>query len=72
MCIYKGYKIRIHMEDIIPVYGKVVEEDGIANEAPMDREPLTVSDNKKAHIGAVMEEGNTVFEVYSMYKKLRL
>lgn len=50
MGIYKGYKIRIHMEDIIPVYGKVVEKDGIANEAPMDREPLTISDNKKAHI----------------------
>ncbi|MDO5823400.1 heavy metal translocating P-type ATPase [Methanobrevibacter sp.] len=72
--INKGDKIKVHMGDVIPVDGKVVEGDGMVNEASMTGEPLAVhkSEGKTVHAGTVMEEGNIVVEVYSMNKETRL
>lgn len=72
--IEKGDKIKVHMGDVIPVDGKVVDGDGMVNEASMTGEPLAVhkSEGKTVHAGTVMEEGNIVVEVYSMNKETRL
>ena len=74
MDINKGDKIKVHMGDIIPVDGKVVDGEGMVNEASMTGEPLAVhkSNGKTVHAGTVMEEGNIVVEVYSMNKETRL
>ena len=74
MDIKKGDKIKVHMGDIIPVDGKVVDGEGMVNEASMTGEPLAVhkSNGKTVHAGTVMEEGNIVVEVYSMNKETRL
>lgn len=74
MDIDKGDKIKVHMGDIIPVDGKVVDGDGMVNEASMTGEPLAVhkSKGKTVHAGTVMEEGNIIVEVYSMNKETRL
>ena len=72
--IDKGDKIKIHMGDIIPVDGKVIEGEGMVNEASMTGEPLAVHKRpgKTVHAGTVIEEGNLVVEVYSMNKETRL
>ena len=72
--IDKGDKIKVHMGDVIPVDGKVVEGDGMVNEASMTGEPLAIhkSPGKTVHAGTVMEEGNLIIEVYSMNKETRL
>lgn len=72
--IDKGDKIKVHMGDIIPVDGKVVDGEGMVNEASMTGEPLAVhkSEGKTVHAGTVMEEGNIIVEVYSMNKETRL
>lgn len=72
--IDKGDKIKVHMGDVIPVDGKVVEGDGMVNEASMTGEPLAIhkSLGKTVHAGTVMEEGNLIIEVYSMNKETRL
>ena len=72
--IEKGDKIKIHMGDIIPVDGKVIEGDGMVNEASMTGEPLAIhkSPGKTVHAGTVIEEGNLIIEVYSMNKETRL
>ena len=74
MEIKKGDKIKVHMGDIIPVDGKVVDGDGMVNEASMTGEALAVhkSYGKTVHAGTVMEEGNIIVEVYSMNKETRL
>ena len=74
MEIKKGDKIKVHMGDIIPVDGKVVDGDGMVNEASMTGEALAVhkSHGKTVHAGTVMEEGNIIVEVYSMNKETRL
>ena len=74
MDIDKGDRIKVHMGDIIPVDGKVVDGDGMVNEASMTGEPLAVhkSKGKTVHAGTVMEEGNIIVEVYSMNKETRL
>ena len=72
--IDKGDKIKVHMGDVIPVDGKVIEGDGMVNEASMTGEPLAVhkSPRKTVHAGTVIEEGNLIIEVYSMNKETRL
>lgn len=72
--IDKGDKIKVHMGDVIPVDGKVVEGDGMVNEASMTGEPLAIhkSPGKTVHAGTVIEEGNLIIEVYSMNKETRL
>ena len=72
--IDKGDKIKVHMGDIIPVDGKVIEGDGMVNEASMTGEPLAIhkSPGKTVHAGTVIEEGNLIIEVYSMNKETRL
>ncbi len=72
--INKGDKIKIHMGDVIPVDGKVIEGDGMVNEASMTGEPLAVhkKPGKTVHAGTVVEEGNIIVEVYSMNKETRL
>lgn len=72
--INKGDKVKIHMGDIIPVDGKVVDGEGMVNEASMTGEPLAVNKRpgKTVHAGTVMEEGNIVVEVYSINKETRL
>ena len=74
MEIMKGDKIKIHMGDVIPVDGKVVDGEAMVNEASMTGEPLAVhkSEGKTVHAGTVIEEGNIVVEVYSMNKETRL
>ena len=74
MDIDKGDKIKIHMGDIIPVDGKVVDGEAMVNEASMTGEPLAVhkSEGKTVHAGTVVEEGNIIVEVYSMNKETRL
>ncbi len=74
MDIDKGDKIKIHMGDIIPVDGKVVDGEAMVNEASMTGEPLAVhkSEGKTVHAGTVIEEGNIIVEVYSMNKETRL
>ena len=54
--------------------GKVVDGEGMVNEASMTGEPLAVhkTNGKTVHAGTVMEEGNIVVEVYSMNKETRL
>ena len=72
--IEKGDKIKIHMGDIIPVDGKVIDGECMVNEASMTGEPLAVhkSNGKTVHAGTVIEEGNVIVEVYSMNKETRL
>lgn len=72
--IDKGDKIKIHMGDVIPVDGKVIEGDGMVNEASMTGEPLAIHKRpgKTVHAGTVIEEGNLIVEVYSMNKETRL
>ena len=72
--IGKGDKVKIHMGDVIPVDGKVIDGDGMVNEASMTGEPLAVhkTEGKTVHAGTVMEEGNIIVEVYSMNKETRL
>ena len=74
MDIVKGDKIKVHMGDVIPVDGKVIDGDGMVNESSMTGEPLAVhkTNGKTVHAGTVMEEGNIVVEVYSMNKETRL
>ena len=74
MDIAKGDKIKIHMGDVIPVDGKVVDGEAMVNEASMTGEPLAVhkTNGKTVHAGTVIEEGNIVVEVYSMNKETRL
>ena len=74
MDIDKRDKIKIHMGDIIPVDGKVVDGEAMVNEASMTGEPLAVhkSEGKTVHAGTVVEEGNIIVEVYSMNKETRL
>ena len=72
--INKGDKIKVHMGDVIPVDGKVIEGEGMVNEASMTGEPLAVHKRpgKTVHAGTVIEEGNLIVEVYSMNKETRL
>ena len=72
--IKKGDKIKVHMGDIIPVDGKVVDGEAMVNEASMTGEPLAVHKRpgKTVHAGTVIEEGNLIVEVYSMNKETRL
>ncbi len=72
--IDKGDKIKVRMGDIIPVDGKVIEGEGLVNEASMTGEPLAVHkmNGKTVHAGTVVEEGNFIVEVYSMNKETRL
>ena len=72
--IQKGDKIKVHMGDVIPVDGKVVDGDGMVNEASMTGEPLAVHKRpgKTVHAGTVMEEGNIIVEVFSINKETRL
>ena len=72
--IQKGDKIKVHMGDIIPVDGKVIEGDAMVNEASMTGEPLAVhkSPGKTVHAGTVLEEGNIIVETYSINKETRL
>ena len=72
--IGKGDKIKVHMGDVIPVDGKVIEGEGMVNEASMTGEPLAVHKRrgKNGHAGTVIEEGNLIVEVYSMNKETRL
>ena len=74
MDIDKGDKIKIHVGDIIPVDGKVVDGEAMVNEASMTGEPLAIhkSEGKTVHAGTVVEEGNVIVEVYSMNKETRL
>ena len=72
--IDKGDKIKVHMGDVIPVDGKVIEGEAMVNEASMTGEPLAVHKRpgKTVHAGTVIEEGNIIVEVYSMNKETRL
>lgn len=72
--IDRGDKIKIHMGDVIPVDGKVIEGDGMVNESSMTGEPLAIHKRpgKTVHAGTVVEEGNLIVEVYSMNKETRL
>ena len=72
--IDKGDKIKVHMGDVIPVDGKVIEGEGMVNEASMTGEPLAVHKRpgKTVHAGTVIEDGNLIVEVYSMNKETRL
>ena len=60
--VKKGDKIKIHMGDVIPVDGKVVDGDAMVNEASMTGEPLAIHKRpgKTVHAGTVIEEGNVV------------
>ena len=53
---------------------KVIEGEGMVNEASMTGEPLAVHKRpgKTVHAGTVIEEGNLIVEVYSMNKETRL
>ncbi|MBQ2653193.1 MAG: heavy metal translocating P-type ATPase [Methanobrevibacter sp.] len=72
--IEKGDKIKIYMGDVMPVDGKVIEGDGMVNEASMTGEPLAIHKmpGKTVHAGTVVEEGNLIVEVYLMNKETRL
>ena len=72
--IEKGDKIKIHMGDVIPVDGKVIDGEAMVNEASMTGEPLAVHkrDGKTVHAGTVVEEGNIIVETYSINKETRL
>ena len=72
--VKKGDKIKIHMGDVIPVDGKVVDGDAMVNEASMTGEPLAIHKRpgKTVHAGTVIEEGNVVVEVFSINKETRL
>ena len=72
--IRKGDKIKIHMGDIIPVDGKVIDGEAMVNEASMTGEPLAVHkrEGKTVHAGTVIEEGNLIVEVFSINKETRL
>ena len=72
--IDNGDKIKVHMGDVIPVDGKVIEGEAMVNEASMTGEPLAVHKRpgKTVHAGTVIEEGNIIVEVYSMNKETRL
>ena len=72
--VKKGDKIKIHMGDVIPVDGKVVDGEAMVNEASMTGEPLAVHKRpgKTVHAGTVIEEGNVVVEVFSINKETRL
>ena len=72
--IDKGDKIKIHMGDVIPVDGKVIEGEGMVNESSMTGEPLATHKRhgKTVHAGTVLEEGTLIVEVYSMNKETRL
>lgn len=74
MDIDKGDRIKVRIGDVVPVDGKVVDGEGMVNEASMTGEPLAVhkTNGKTVHAGTVMEEGNIVVEVYSMNKETRL
>jgi heavy metal translocating P-type ATPase len=72
--IKKGDKIKIHMGDVIPVDGKVVDGEAMVNESSMTGEPLAVHkrSGKTVHAGTVIEEGNIIVEVFSINKETRL
>ena len=72
--IAKGDKIKVHMGDVIPVDGKVIDGEGMVNEASMTGEPLAVhkKSGKTVHAGTVIEEGNLIIEVFSINKETRL
>ncbi len=72
--INKDDKIKVHMGDVIPVDGKVVDGEGMVNEAAMTGEPLAVHKmpGKTVHAGTVVEEGNLIVQVYSFDKETRL
>lgn len=72
--INKDDKIKVHMGDVIPVDGKVVDGEGMVNEATMTGEPLAVHKmpGKTVHAGTVVEEGNLIVQVYSFDKETRL
>lgn len=72
--VKKGDKIKIHMGDVIPVDGKVVDGEAMVNEASMTGEPLAVHKRpgKTVHAGTVIEEGNIIVEVFSINKETRL
>ena len=55
--IRKGDKIKVHMGDVIPVDGKVIDGEGMVNESSMTGEPLAVhkSNGKTVHAGTVAE-----------------
>ncbi|WP_288268588.1 heavy metal translocating P-type ATPase [uncultured Methanobrevibacter sp.] len=72
--IKKGDKVKIHMGDMIPVDGKIVDGEGMINESSMTGEPLAVHKDigKTVNAGTVLEEGNIVIEVYSVDQDTRL
>lgn len=72
--INKDDKIKVHMGDVIPVDGKVIDGEGMVNEATMTGEPLAVHKRpgKTVHAGTVIEEGNLIVQVYSFDKETRL
>ncbi len=72
--IKKGDKVKIHMGDMIPVDGKIVDGEGMINESSMTGEPLAVHKDigKTVNVGTVLEEGNIVIEVYSVDQDTRL
>lgn len=72
--IRKGDKIKVHMGDVIPVDGKVIDGEAMVNESSMTGEPLAVhkSNGKTVHAGTVIEEGNLIIEVFSINKETRL
>ena len=72
--VKKGDKIKIHMGDVIPADGKVVDGEALVNEASMTGEPLAVHKRpgKTVHAGTVIEEGNIIVEVFSINKETRL
>ncbi|WP_299525932.1 heavy metal translocating P-type ATPase [uncultured Methanobrevibacter sp.] len=72
--INKDDKIKVHMGDVIPVDGKVIDGEGMVNEATMTGEPLAVHKHlgKTVHAGTVIEEGNLIVQVYSFDKETRL
>ena len=72
--VKKGDRIKVHMGDVIPVDGKVIEGDAMVNEASMTGEPLAVHKQigKTVHAGTVIEEGNIIVETYSINKETRL
>lgn len=72
--INQNDKIKVHMGEVIPVDGKVVDGEGMVNEAAMTGEPLAIHKRpgKTVHAGTVIEEGNLVVQVYSFDKETRL
>ena len=72
--INENDNIKIHMGDVIPVDGKVVDGEAMVNEATMTGEPLATHKRpgKTVHAGTVIEEGNIVVQVYSFDKETRL